>query len=1043
MGANPKLFKKKLLVTSISSCLLASAGYAVAQEEMEEEVIVRGIRASIETSINAKRESNTIVDAISAEDIGKLPDVTIADSLQRISGVQIRRSAGEGSSVNIRGLPQVVTQLNGEQYLGAGSVVSTQPNFSDIPSQLFKGADVYKAATADLGNSGITGTINLRTYRPFDFTDGLTIAGNAEVQYGSETAEAGPLLSGLVNWKNDKVGVLASVTYSNATLSNSYNGLNTGSPGDAGWTRQGSDAGVDFDRDGNVQRDASGNPILDGNGDPIPDYEMANLGRTYLGEQGFAAWNQETERDRLGFNGSFQADLGDGFTLIADLFYTEQDEYNRKIGLSATNKWQGDEWIMPTAEFDTGTSFTGYTAAEISPKRIKSFTQNDVYFSRSKNVNLQLDYDNSGAFTGSFRAIMGDASREKRHGYNEGDLTNGLATLGRTTNFLPAEFCTNGEEIVGDLGGCYQEINPLGYGLNPGTKANPDYDAANPDSMSTFGLAPQLTLDTSGTHPTWGGFDRTIDGGLGTGANAQTMATYMSNLESYNVGAFSSENNEDSEGQLDVFSLKGSYAFEESFITSVDAGVRLANRSTQFERFNLFSPFHNAGCEAQWKATDVILNSTTSGECQDGEMVDGEFVGYVALHGVPLDQHNNVKWVTDFGPVNGIPGVWAVDPADYDDPKAFHDRVFGSTTRHTVPGSTFDVDMNDLSYYVQGNFESGAFSGNLGVRVIETELTVKQNRGGSNKAYGNTQYDVGDLVTKRSYSDFLPTLNVAYQATDDIVLRFAYTEAMTPLDLNLYGDGLTLDTALDSDSNSETFNQFIVSGGSSNGNPQLDPWRSSNVDVSAEWYMGETSMVSIAYFNVDIESFVEGDSEMQWQPDADGVVRRQINVDLNVQGEGGTLSGWELSAKLSLGDFIDDGFLANMGFDTNYTYSPSEGTGEDIYGDKNMFPDNSEQQFNLVGWYEADKFQARIAYNYRSERLVTQGVAAGALNLYQSPTSYVDISASYDITDEVSIYASGTNITGEFEDYYVEFEDQYGFQNYYEPRYTMGVRARF
>src|SRR3546814_9727095 len=79
-------------------------------------IVVTGIRGSQEKSIDLKREATAIVDAISAEDIGKLPDVTIVDALQRISGVQIQRNAGEGSTVNIRGLPQIVTLLNGEQY---------------------------------------------------------------------------------------------------------------------------------------------------------------------------------------------------------------------------------------------------------------------------------------------------------------------------------------------------------------------------------------------------------------------------------------------------------------------------------------------------------------------------------------------------------------------------------------------------------------------------------------------------------------------------------------------------------------------------------------------------------------------------------------------------------------------------------------------------------------------------------------------------------------------------------------------------------------
>ena len=129
MGARPSSFKKKLLASSISACMFATVSSGVSPQgepqatpttqdvAVLEEVLVRGIRSSIETSINLKRDSSTVVDSIVAEDIGKLPDVTISDSLQRISGVQIRRVAGEGAQGNIRGLPQVVSQLNASNSL--------------------------------------------------------------------------------------------------------------------------------------------------------------------------------------------------------------------------------------------------------------------------------------------------------------------------------------------------------------------------------------------------------------------------------------------------------------------------------------------------------------------------------------------------------------------------------------------------------------------------------------------------------------------------------------------------------------------------------------------------------------------------------------------------------------------------------------------------------------------------------------------------------------------------------------------------------------
>jgi Outer membrane receptor for ferrienterochelin and colicins len=163
MGAYPANFKKKLLVTSISSCLLASAGLVVAQDDpMEEELIVRGIRSSLERSIDIKRESNQIVEAITADDIGKMPDQNVAESLQRLPGVQIDRRDGEGTKVRIRGLSQNVTLLNGNgfvsgmEYFQIGEAKTEYGgSLEGIPSELLGGLEVYKSPTASIIEGGM------------------------------------------------------------------------------------------------------------------------------------------------------------------------------------------------------------------------------------------------------------------------------------------------------------------------------------------------------------------------------------------------------------------------------------------------------------------------------------------------------------------------------------------------------------------------------------------------------------------------------------------------------------------------------------------------------------------------------------------------------------------------------------------------------------------------------------------------------------------------------------------------------------------------
>src|SRR5882672_11279349 len=215
-----------MLVTQVILASLPSQRAAAAQQaETLEEVIVTGVRAAEQKAVELKHDAASIQDSIAAEDIGKLPDTTIADSLQRITGVQINRVGGEGTSVNIRGLPQVGTLLNGEAFLTTGSIVSVQPDFGDIPSQLFAGADVSKSATASLLNAGITGTVNLRTRRPFELEQGWTLAGAASALHGSQTDKYQPELDTLIGYHAERWGFVASAAYSDVTLEHSFDGM--------------------------------------------------------------------------------------------------------------------------------------------------------------------------------------------------------------------------------------------------------------------------------------------------------------------------------------------------------------------------------------------------------------------------------------------------------------------------------------------------------------------------------------------------------------------------------------------------------------------------------------------------------------------------------------------------------------------------------------------------------------------------------------------------------------------------------------------------
>ena len=159
-------------------------------------VVVTGVRASQMRAIDLKRDAPNIQDSITAENIGALPDTTITDSLQRVTGVQINREAGVGTSVDVRGLPQVGTMLNGEVFITADQIDSQQPDFGMLPSTLFHGVDVVKSSTANETDAGISGAIDLHTYRPWDLPSGFTYSYSADGERGKTSQHRVPRPTG-------------------------------------------------------------------------------------------------------------------------------------------------------------------------------------------------------------------------------------------------------------------------------------------------------------------------------------------------------------------------------------------------------------------------------------------------------------------------------------------------------------------------------------------------------------------------------------------------------------------------------------------------------------------------------------------------------------------------------------------------------------------------------------------------------------------------------------------------------------------------------
>jgi TonB-dependent receptor len=158
-----------LFVAAVGVALQAPAAAAQPSAQRLEPVLVIGTRASVESAADRKRRSDDIVDGVLAEDILRLPDLSVADAVQRIAGVQITRDRGEASVASVRGLVQLETTLNGREVFTAG--LGRVLDYADIPSELLAGIDVYKTSSASRIEGGLGGTVDLRTRRPFDFRE--------------------------------------------------------------------------------------------------------------------------------------------------------------------------------------------------------------------------------------------------------------------------------------------------------------------------------------------------------------------------------------------------------------------------------------------------------------------------------------------------------------------------------------------------------------------------------------------------------------------------------------------------------------------------------------------------------------------------------------------------------------------------------------------------------------------------------------------------------------------------------------------------------
>lgn len=990
-------------------------------------VNVTGVRASQMRAIDVKRDAVNIQDSITAENIGALPDTTITDSLQRVTGVQINRDAGVGTSVDVRGLPQVGTMLNGEVFITADQIDSQQPDFSMLPSTLFHGVDVLKSPTASTTDGGISGAIDLHTYRPWDLPSGFTYSYSANGERGSTTQHTGPEGNGLISYNdNGHWGLLISGDFSNTRRMNATEGLDQ--------------YGVVLNGENAASAGGYNGFLTPWNGAPIPSKIVQNAdgsvdvngdGKSngvFMGSQDIGLNDIITQRKRKSGNASFQFDFGSGLTGTADYFYSSQREYDRNVGIqfNSTN-WQGATYV-PLQSRNTGAPALGsygtpepgwegsqyYTTQQYEkwPGDVESYSQIIQKSSVARNLNLQLDYDNGGPFTASVRGIRDTASQS----FQESDVN-----------------------ISDSDGALWPNVLMDGVDPNsvpPGTMVYPAQLGGN-RVFNANGI-PQNTIPIIAN---FNGRYIKID-------VPPSLANNFANPADWTLKTLESSGDYNRQVALNALRFDGKYDFQDGF--KLEFGVRNSIRSADNEGWTLEAPVYAgmgasdpAGCLVRYVGADVVLNS---GSCTAGNDQGYFRAGPLSAISMP---NTAAPLANNFKQYNNLLGsginFWAIDPNAMVNPIAYWNSLYPGTQQVAEPGTTWAVRLKELSGYLQGDFNGTMwdmpFSGNVGVRLIHTNLDVTQHLSGDPGAYGDEPEDVGTATTKRSYQDVLPSANFALDVTDSFKVRLAYSKNMMPLDLSTWGGGLQLNYSLAETPQGPIFR---VSNGTSTGNPDLNPWRSTNFGASAEYYINETSMLSLALFRINVDSFIKNGSVTNCTlPDEDGVVRDHcIVITQPVQGTGNSIHGAEFDYRQGF-TFLPS-FLSKTGMEINATYAPSNSGETDLAGKKIPFQDNSTKSGNFILWYQDDHFQARLAYNYRSRRAVMDSVGGiTGLEMYEAPQKYLDASISYKFSKYAEVFLDGTNLTNEYQKYYLVWPDQPGHSTFSERMFMFGVRGQW
>lgn len=946
-------------------------------DEKVEVIEVKGIRGSLIRSLDIKREANGVVDAISAEEMGKFPDTNLAESLQRITGVSVSRANGEGSQITVRGFGpdfNLVT-LNGRQMPGTGYTRSY--NMENLSSEGVSALEVIKTARAENPSGGLGATVNIVTTKPLQ-RPGTHASASVKGIYDSSNVKGSdvtPEVAAVVSstMLDNKVGISLSVSHQERDFQKQQANIQ-------GWQANVALPTLTADK----VKDAR---PLGADGKPTGNYYFAK-------DMNYSIEDVQRERS----NGQLTLQYAPTDNLTATLDYTASRSItgSESIGWGIWNEFGGN---INAYELDAnGTAIYAdisgndgsFTASKGTTEVKAASIGFNLDWEASDTLKLTLDYHDSnnkadnGADKGlgsQGQVILGsDQLVRKVYDYRSGDIPQALVYWKNgTTTLGPGEIDSNFSQFIHSPGEA--EIQQLQL---DGKWDNEIWQI--PLVSVNFGVA--RTDQTMGGHQGWSGLRG------GPGFNPSFPQIFPDSMFVRH----------DTSNFLDQFQSGG------------------ANMQPNY--YYSFNFDEAVARQLAFLTSDVMGSDVYS--------IDPYFDG--------IDSESSVNEVTDSLYLQG---------------------------RFDVEIAKIPVQMNLGVRYEKTNVES------LVRQRVEKQVNWES------PSEWIMQYEQGGsdnfLSQEGSHNVLLPMFDVKADLRDDLVGRFSFGKTISRAPLGMLAGGRSLSGSPKPDARS-----------GSQGNTNLLPFESTNLDLALEYYYADGSYVSLGYFRKDVDNFIQTsitETTIDGLRDIlNGPRYNKAVADIVARGEQATSSAI-FAQMLANGNGNAQGKIEPTSDDPLMVWSISQPTNTDskkvdgvefavqhlfgetgfgvgingtlVQGDVEFDVNSLAQQAPLTGlsnsangqvFYEQDGLSVKVTYAWRDSYLIGVGQAQGSSDAppqFAKAYGQWDLSVNYDVLPEFTVFVEGINLNNETEQGYGRFEEQFLFARQYGTRYTLGARYRF